>query len=98
MSVREGVAGAGQSAVRLLYRDSSGDRHWIAGAVPTAVVEDDREVTVMVTAGIDRGHVTRARLYIQTDGTLIACEVDPRWPPMAPPAPDEVLPDPGGFR
>ena len=98
MSVREGVAGAVQCPVRLLYRDSSGERHEIVGAVPTSVVEEDREVTVMVMAGLDRGHVTRARLYIQTDGTLIACEVDPRWPPMAPPAPDEVLPDPGGPR
>ena len=86
----------GPSPVRLLYRDSQGDRHEISGAAPTAVIEDDREVTVMVTAGLDRGHVTKARLYKQTDGTLIACEVDPRRPPMVPPAPDEVLPDPGG--
>ena len=96
MSDGAGGAGAGQSPVRLLYRDLAGDRHEISGAVPTVVVEHDREVTVMVTAGIDRGRVTRARLYIQDDGALIACEMDPRWPPMAPPAPDEVLPDPGG--
>ena len=60
--------------------------------MPSAVVADDRELKVMATAGIDRCHVTRVRLYMQTDGTLIAYEVDPRWPPMAPPEPDEVLP------
>lgn len=51
-----------------------------------------------MTAGADEGHFTCARLYIQDDGALSACETDPYWPPMASPAADEVLPDPGGSR
>ncbi len=52
----------------------------------------------MVTVGADEGHFTRARLYIQDGGALIACKTDPYWPPMALPAADEVLPSPRGSR
>ena len=96
MSDGAGRPGADRRPVRLLYRDDRGERHEISATVAPEAVRDDREVQVMVMAGADEGHFTRARLYIQDDGTLIACEIDRFWPPMVPPAPDEVLPDPGG--